>query len=469
MTKEKWKNEQPWGKLRLDPEQELPEEWPYRSNKQFIFVCDCGRRSIVGFGTVSKGSTLSCGKCSYKSKEYWLSQTWGKLKLDPNQELPEEWGAGSSQKFMVACECGRQVALSFYNIASGNSTSCGHCEDKPKEYWLSQRWGLLRIDPTQELLPKEWGSGSSLSLSVICECGNASKKVCFYNLTHVKSCGCIRIGQNEFSPESEVRDFVSSMAADTEPAAWRIPGSRKSYDVYVPSLNLAVEYHGLIWHSEKFQEVDDHAKLLLARARGDRLIQIYSDEWRDKNEIMKGMLRALIQPSAGKRIKPKFEVHYETPKEARAFLDTHHYLGAASGCLTITAVHGESVVGVWVFMKREEGVILWHRACWDHSYRAWNPHEKVLALALPELRSMGFKKMLTFSDNRFHTGNLYEKLGFRFEEEIKPNYYYVDGTKRVSKYALRVKAGVNEVEAAKEKGWYRIWDSGKRRFSMELA
>jgi len=70
---------------------------------------------------------------------------------------------------------------------------------------------------------------------------------------------------------------------------------------------------------------------------------------------------------------------------------------------------------------------------------------------------MGFKRIITFSDNRFHTGNLYEKLGFDFEEEIKPNFSYTNGSRRVSKYAMRVKAGINEKSAAEAKGWYRIW------------
>jgi len=87
---------------------------------------------------------------------------------------------------------------------------------------------------------------------------------------------------------------------------------------------------------------------------------------------------------------------------------------------------------------------------------------------MPILKEMGFKRILTFSDNRFHTGEMYEKIGFKFEKELKPDYSYTNGKVRKSKYALRVKAGTDEIRSAAENGWYRIWDSGKKRYSITL-
>jgi hypothetical protein len=63
---------------------------------------------------------------------------------------------------------------------------------------------------------------------------------------------------------------------------------------------------------------------------------------------------------------------------------------------------------------------------------------------------------------------MYDKLGFRFEGEIKPDYSYTNKYRRVSKYSLRVKAGTDEKASASAKGWHRIWDSGKKRFSLSI-
>jgi hypothetical protein len=467
--KEYWLT-QKWGKLRLDPHQDLPDEWGRGNGSytSYLLICNCGRSTKAKLTSIFSGNTKSCGHCNDKPKEYWLDQTWGDLTLDPNQDLPDEWGRGSRSVFLFSCLCGNSLSYKFYAIT--HCSTCNKCNTKDKAYWLQQTWGKLKIDPNQEL-PDEWSHGGTVSPIFICSCGRKTSPLFrdVYN-GKTRSCGCGSTGQSEFSPENEVRLFVQSLESSTLSNQYPIEGTRKSYDIYVPSKKLAIEYHGLVWHSERYHpEKKDYEKLTLAKQRGDRLIQIYSDEWRDKQEIMKEMLASLLTHPKGKRIKPTFSLEYTTSKEARTFLDAHHYLGAASGCLTVIARYGEAIVGVWVFMKREEGVILWHRACVDHKFKMWNPHEKVLHLALPELKKMGFKKMITFSDNRFHTGQLYEKLGFKFEKELNPDYGYTDGTNRVSKYNLRVKAGINEKASAQAKGWYRIWDSGKKRFSFPLV
>jgi hypothetical protein len=469
--KEYWLD-QKWGELKLDPEQKLRHSWAGGATYKLRFICTCGRDVVTCFHNVTSGRSVTCNKCNFKSKDYWLAQTWGELKLDPNQELPDEWAPWTEKDFTFLCSCKRVIKKKFGHIYSENFQSCGMCTWKPKEYWLAQTWGKLKLDPSQVFPQTEWGVGLTPKLRFICDCGKIKRLMLAPVIRgYTQSCGCLKPGVSDLSPAYKVYEVIAQLAADAEFSYWfkKSNGNRTEYDIYIPSKHLAIEYHGLIWHSEKYLTgARDHEKFLISQKRGDRLIQIYSDEWRDKQEIMKAQLQEILAPQKKTRIKPIFTLHTQTPPEARTFLDQHHYLGAASGCLTVIAKDKDQIVGVWIFMKREEGVILWHRACWHHAYKAWNPHSTALHLALPELKKMGFNKMITFSDNRFHTGQLYEKLGFTFEKNIRADYGYTNGTKRVSKYNLRVKAGVNEKAEAKAKGWYRIWDSGKRRFSLSI-
>ena len=467
-----------WNKMRLSPEQNLPSFLSLKSNKSFDFLCVCGRKIRSEMYGVFTGNSKSCGKCSWKSKEYWLQQTWGNLKLDPNQELPDEFGVGASLNVKAICFCKRRFFCRFKSITLGNTTSCGKCTYKPKKYWLSQRWGNLVLDPNQDL-PEEIAPYSLNKYWFLCQCNENKKRRKRISFGEVASngqlsCGCLLIGRNDFSPANKIADWIKTLTKENVILNDRVAlGNRKELDIYIPYYKLAIEYHGLIWHSEKFSpgietRKKDHEKFLLANQNGIRLLQIYQDEWELKGDIICSQIKGIIAPEKAVRIKPIYTAYLNPPTEAREFLDKHHYLGAAGGCLTVAARHGEAIIGVWVFMKRETGVILWHRACWDHAFKTWNPHEKALHMALPYLKEMGFTKMVTFSDNRFHTGNLYEKLGFKFEKEIPPEYYYTNGIVRKSKYSLRVKAGINEVESAAKDGWYRIWDSGKKRYSMSL-
>jgi len=467
-----WWLEQKWGKLRMDSSQELLGQAAPKTNIKLWFLCDCGNKTHALISNVTTGRTKSCDKCNYKPKEYWLAQRWDKLIIDPNQILPDEWGLQSEIKVRCICDCGTIRNFIFYYINNGTTNSCGQCSWMSKEHWLKQKWGKLVIDINQKLLDN-WGSSVDYLLKFNCDCGgNIILPFGRVNRGSTKSCGCLRIGQNEFSAENEIRKFVMSLASDTFSTSYKIPNSRKTYDVYVPSKKLAIEFHGLIWHGEKFStkgsKKNDFDKYILSRQRGDRLIQIYADEWKNKQSIIKNMIENILSPLKGRRISPKYTVENITSMVTRDFLDRSHYLGAASGCLTVIAKHHDQIVGVWVFMKREEGTVLWHRACWDHRYKTWNPHEKALNISIPLLKAMGFTRIITFSDNRFHTGNLYEKLGFVFEKNLDPEYSYTNGNSRVSKYTMRVEAGRNEKLEAEAKGWYRIWDSGKKRYSLSL-
>jgi hypothetical protein len=464
---------QKWGSLKISKEQELPQE--IRGEDVLLFLCDCGQTRKFILRQVRNGNNTSCARCGFKPKDYWLQQRWGKLKLDPNQNLPEEWGKGCKKVFRFSCDCGRTIRHRSFRGITADSVTCTKCEFKTKFHWLSQKWGHLKIDPVQKL-PNEWGTGYG-KIKVLCDCGNKHTTT-MSNLIYgyTRSCGCKKQGSFVDSPARKIYNQIKELAPDAKFGYWfkTEDGKRKEYDIYIPSKKLAIEYHGLYWHSEEQAEKRDFEKYQIARHRGDRLIQIYQDEWRLKPHVILRRIEFELSPCLDKhkRIKPIFEIHFKkTPPEARAFLDAHHYLGAASGCLTVIAKadarHGSAVVGVWVFMKREEGVILWHRACWHPAYKAWNPHEKALKLALPLLKEMGFKRIVSFSDNRFHTGQLYEKLGFKFEEEVPPNYYYTNYTVRKNKTKFRIKAGVGkEVNEATTKGWHRIWDSGKKRFSL---
>ncbi len=472
-AKEYW-FQQKWGILKINKNQSLPLEWGPMSQIKIIMDCECGNTANIRMCRLSLGTQTTCGKCNVHPKEYWLKQRWGSLVLDKNQDFPDAWSLHSGIKLYYLCDCGRKEKISNHDIGQ----SCGKCTWKSKEYWLSQRWDKVIIDPNQKL-PDEFGSGFKY-IKCICDCGN---KLILYlgHLVHGGesiSCGCARKGMGANSPARKIAQYIQTIIShEVNISDWETLKNRE-LDIWIPSKKLAIEHHGLIWHSEKFKygmDKDggnklyaDRKKFLLCRDKGIRLIQIYGDEWENKQEIMKRLLASLLQPKSGKRIKPIFEVQYAITNEAIDFLNQHHYLGSAGGCVNVVARYAGAIVGVWVFQKREIGTVLWHRAAWNHDFKAWNPHEKALKLAIPILKNMGFTRILTFADNRFHSGGLYEKLGFKFEEEIKPNYYYTDGRDRKTKYAFRVKAGHDERAEAEAKGWYRIYDSGKIRYSFPL-
>jgi hypothetical protein len=79
------------------------------------------------------------------------------------------------------------------------------------------------------------------------------------------------------------------------------------------------------------------------------------------------------------------------------------------------------------------------------------------------------KSIVSFSDNRLFNGEVYGKIGFEFDGDVRPDYYWVKRDKRHHKSSLRKTdaeklTGKTEVELREEQGYRRIWDLGKKRW-----
>lgn len=80
--------------------------------------------------------------------------------------------------------------------------------------------------------------------------------------------------------------------------------SPSEVDVYVPSKNVAIEFHGIYWHSDKYKSDTYHMdKYLRCKENNVNLIQIFEDEWNNKTEIVKSKLLNILGLSCNRKIK----------------------------------------------------------------------------------------------------------------------------------------------------------------------
>ena len=79
---------------------------------------------------------------------------------------------------------------------------------------------------------------------------------------------------------------------------------------------------------------------------------------------------------------------------------------------------------------------------------------------------------MSYSDNSRSNGDMYRKIGFNLESETVPNYYWVIDGIRKHRFNFRkdrlVKMGYDssktEIEIMNELGYYRIFDSGSKKW-----
>jgi len=241
--------------------------------------------------------------------------------------------------------------------------------------------------------------------------------------------GCPRCNHMKSKPEQALADFLSLFTTVVQRDRTVI--APKELDIYLPELNLAVEYCGMYWHSHKDQEDERknkrrHAeKHRLCAEQGLRLITIYETEWLARPQTILRLLRAATGSLRGRLMARKCELRPVTNAEARAFYDKYHPQGGAG--------HGHHYALFW----RGKMVACMRFTMGNNDRgsgaknRQWTLSRYATRLSVAGAAGRLFKAFVkdhnpdsvkSFSDNRLFSGGMYEKLGFALEEEVAPDY-----------------------------------------------
>ena len=116
------------------------------------------------------------------------------------------------------------------------------------------------------------------------------------------------------------------------------------------------------------------------------------------------------------------------------------------------------------------------RLCFKDGYSVIGGSSKLFKACLKWASDNGYKKIISFSDNRWSLGRVYEKMGFILEKEYGADYSYVDVNnprKRLSKQSQKKSMtdcpeNLTEHSWAIQRGLAKIYDCGKKRWVFEL-
>ena len=112
---------------------------------------------------------------------------------------------------------------------------------------------------------------------------------------HLQGKGCSKCVHKVSKPEIEVQDFVKSLGYEIETNNRKILKG-KELDIFIPSLNKAIEFNGVYWHySEKYFVPGKHAtKSNLCKEKNIKLFHLREDLWLNKKEKMKKVIKQFI-------------------------------------------------------------------------------------------------------------------------------------------------------------------------------
>lgn len=281
-----------------------------------------------------------------------------------------------------------------------------------------------------------------------------------------------------FDAEKEINNFIE-FELDFKPIKIKVDGGE--IDVYIPEKNVGIEYNGLYWHSDRYVEKNYHLlKTKKCEKNGIKLLQIFEDEWRDKENIVKSIIKNKLGVSDNIIYARNTEIREVSIKETTEFLNNNHIQGWVGSKIKIGLYYNNELVSLMTFGKKR--IAMGNKSSEDGGYemlRFCNKINTSVVGGASKLLKFFEKKynpksILSFADRRYSDGNLYNKIGFDFIGETEPNYFYFEKHKNVRRHRFKfrkdvlVKEGYNpnmsEREIMEERGFLRIYDCGQLKY-----
>lgn len=487
----------------------------------WLCECECGKRKVIRHSQLISKKVDSCG-CMHTERVNRphidiTGKRFGRLTVI-------EWQGNG--KWLCKCDCGKQVAVKTAKLNNGHTKSCGCLNmDNIKTRtvdMVGRKFGRLTV--IKRLNGHRW--------ECLCECGRtATFNGADLRRTRnaVQSCGCLRnaysdthkialkanrsdsqvnevkhilFGKNvqqcndeqlkkledyftktdgwgSSYEESTVVDFVKKHYKGKVEVNNRTVIAPKELDIYIPEKNLAIEYDGLIWHSDKIIESPSYHwnKTKMCMEKGIRLLHIYSSEWRDKREIVQSMILSALGEYERKEYARNCDVREVTDRKTVIdFFNDNHIQGAVlkySLCLGL--YKGDELLQAVVFGTQHFG-----RNNDVELYRmVTKRNTQVLGGFSKLMKHSPYDTVVSYVALRLFDAKGYLAGNWKIEHRASPSFCITDGTEMYSRHLFKkseclkkfdnVTEEMTEREMQVKNGFYRIWDCGtyKVRWTRE--
>lgn len=386
-----------------------------KGEKVYHCKCDCGNECDKVGWRLRNGSVKSCGHCNHVGEEH------NGVKI-----------IGQISKGQVICKCpycGKEFQALYNLITSGRVKSCG-CQSKSYKDLAGMRFGKLIV---------MYDTGKTYDGNHIwhckCDCGN-EKDIRSKNLINgeTHSCGCITTNFSGSSCENEIKDYIAILI-DDKPAKVKILDG-KEIDLYYDKYKFGIEYNGSDFHATiggvyVNKSKDYHYnKFKMAKEKGIHLVTIFDVDWDRNKEKIKEYLKNIFMNK--EKVYARKCVVKEIDKYlAVEFCNKYHLQGSSiSAKIFIGLFYNDELLSVMSFgrcrnNKDSDTKYELVRYCVKSGYNIVGGANKLLKYFEVTYKP---KEIISYSNNDYFTGNIYNKLGFKYAGQCSlPYYWYLHG------------------------------------------
>lgn len=412
--------------------------------------CICGRITLANAAQLRKGQKKSCGckKVAFimKAKTVIADGTVYK-----NFVVNRFIGNGI---YECTCSCGKLFTATGGSIRARDVTSCG-CARNSDYKELAVKYNK---HPATILDAKRKLFGRRVSVLTTEQEEKLSR---YFETTEMNGVSL---------PEKEVLSFVKELVKEKIETNDRKTIAPKELDVYIPNKKVAIEYNGLRFHSTQFEKGSMYHldKTKACQEKGIRLIHVYENEWRDKQDIVKSMIASALGVYERKIYARNCEIREVTDKEAvKKLFDENHVQGAVNRYeLCLGLYYKDELVQACVFGKQHfgrNGDIELYRMVTVKNTQVLGGFSKIM-------KHCPYNKVVSYVSLRHFDAKGYYNSGWTLDHVSPPSFDIVKDKKLYSRHLFKkqqclkmfdnVTPDMTEQEMQELNGFYRIYDCG---------
>jgi hypothetical protein len=262
--------------------------------------------------------------------------------------------------------------------------------------------------------------------------------------------GCPKCSNQMSIAEEEIVNFLKTILPNkTIERRNRILIAPQEVDILIPQKKVAIEFNGLIWHSDKFNTDKKYHlnKTNECKNKDINLIHIFEDEWIFHKNVVKANIQRLLSVSSTTINANDCIIKTVSPKEAKAFISEN----------SIESYH-PSIYRYGLYYNDELVMLLGTKKESITNYVNKNGYcitDGLQRLINHILMMHNLSKLSVYVDKRWNNSSEFASIGFKYVKDVNPTFYYIDDKHRTLHKPNNDKT-------------YKIYDCGKEIYCLDF-
>lgn len=312
---------------------------------------------------------------------------------------------------------------------------------------------IKKLDKIHEIHHHICDKTFKIAVSTCSERINNKQEICLHCNPFLLNCS---------KGEKEVVDFIRSIYDQEIVENTRSIISPYELDIYLPDLNLAIEFNGVYWHStDKKAKLYHQKKYLKCKEKGIRLIQINDFDWKHHQDTVKSILQTSICPTLNNDLDIKnLQIREADKIDAKFFMKENNIEDFIKFSFAYAIYDKEEMIQYISFKNINSKI---YELCQFSTKNFTNINDGLRILfdaSKEKLIKLGCNKLILTINPEYQDSKQFEEIGFVYNKITAPSYKYFD-----SNISLKL----NEKEFTKiatEEIFLETLNSGELKYEM---